>query len=127
MSINWLWSEKCGEATIEWDIDNEPKQKQVSLYEGNCFMIFINEWREDDADKYSLWTFWADETHMKRCLGLDKKWDSYGDNMYENGMSRIVGIRINKAKSRNYKKIVSAVAQAFDNIKIEVYTEKEEK
>lgn len=80
----------------------------------------LTEWNEDGIDKYALYTFFADETHAKNCLGLTKN----HDNIFTNGGygAEIVKIRINKKKSRNYKKIVSLFAQAFDNIDIEIFS-----
>lgn len=132
MALQWQWKDKCGEAVFwckgyrdgEWVMDNVT----VNLYEGNAYLIFIYEWRADDIDKYQLKGFFSDKVHMKRCLGIDKKYkDTYGDNMYDKDYDRLVKIRFNKAKSRNYKEIITALVQAFDNIEIEVYTEKEEK
>ena len=126
MSLNWLWKDKCGEATLVQSIkDRGDKEFTLNLYEGNAFLIFIDEYEQDGRNMYSLWTFWADKIHMKRCLGLDKKWETYGKNMYEEGYQRITKIRLNKAKCSHYKDIVTAMAQAFDQIEIEVYTEED--
>lgn len=134
MALNWLWKDKCGECIVEYD---EPtinlgtgettyKTNTLNLYEGNAFLIFIHEYEEDGRGMYKLWTFWGDKVHMKRRLGLDKKWDTYGKNMYQEGYSRIKKIRLNKAKCRHYKDIVTAMAQAFDQIEIEIFTEEGE-
>lgn len=126
MSLNWSWSNKCGEVNYEYETIEGKKETTFSLYEGNAFLIFINEYKEDDQDMYTLWSFWADETHAKRMLGLDKKYpDTYGNNSYENKRDRITKFRLNKAKSRNWKKIVKLLAEAFDNVDIELYTEGE--
>ena len=123
MALNWYWKDKCGEATLVQTLKGrEDKEFTLNLYEGNAFLIFIDEYEQDGRNMYSLWTFWSDKTHMKRCLGLDKKWETYGKNMYEEGYQRITKIRLNKAKCRHYKDIITAVAQAFDQIEIEVYT-----
>lgn len=122
MSLNWRWNEKCGEAIIE-DI-MQKKEFTKSLYEGNAFLIFISEWEEDGQNMYSLYTFFADETHAKTCLGLNKKSDM--TNIFLEGPNRLKKIRINKKKSRNWKKIVTLFAQAFDNIDIEIFSEEDE-
>ena len=49
--------------------------------------------------------------------------DTYGENRYEREYDRLVKIRFNKAKSHNYKEIITAFVQAFKQIEIEVYTE----
>lgn len=123
MSLNWNWDEKCGEAIIRQNIGDEKREFTKSLYEGNAFLIFINEWEENGNNMYSLYTFFVDESHAKRCLGLDKKSDC--TNIFEDGMTEFVKLRINKKKSRNWKKIVTLFAQAFDNIEIEIYSEDE--
>ena len=109
----WSWKDKCGECVVQ-HFDGE---YTLNLYEGNAFLIFIYEYKEGEQEKYQMGAFWVDEKHMKTCLGLLKK--SGVENIHKD----IKKIRFNKAKSRNYKKIISALVQAFDNIEIEVYTE----
>ena len=124
MSVNWNWNAKCGEMILERNVDGEPKRKfNISLYEGNCLLIMINEFVEDGVEKYNLYSFFADETHAKRCLGLVKNCDKEYSNMFEDGWDKLVKIRINKKKSHNWKKIVTLFAQAFDNIDIEIFSE----
>lgn len=131
MALQWLWKNKCGEATFRRRIGTDTenftyKDVTVNLYEGNAYLIFINEWEEDGVGKYDLWGFFSDKEHMKCCLGIDKKYkNTYGDNMYDKEYDRLVKIRLNKAKSHNYKDIITACVQAFKEIKIEVYTEED--
>lgn len=127
MSLNWRWDEKCGEAIIRLSLGDETKECTKTLYEGNAFLIFLNEWTEDGVDKYNLYTFFADESHAKRCLGITKHVDNTYSNIFESGFDTLVKIRINKKKSRNWKKIVTLFAQAFDNIDIEIYSEDDKK
>ena len=119
MALNWRWENKCGEATI---VDIENREHTLNLYEGNAFLIFLREYEENGHNMYSLWSFWADKEHMKNCLGLNKK-KGYTENIYEDGSSKIIKIRLNKDKCRNIKDITTALVQAFDNIKIEIYKE----
>ena len=127
MALYWDWDDKCGEATMVRKIGNrEPKEFTISLYEGNAFLIFIYEYTEDGKEMYNMQGFFVDKPHMKRCLGIDKKYkETYGNNMYDKPYNKITKIRINKAKCRHYKDIVTAFAEAFENIEIEIYTEKE--
>jgi len=127
MALYWDWKEKCGEATIVQGLKGrEPREFTLSLYEGNAFLILIYEYTEDGKEKYNLNGFFVDKTHMKRCLGIDKRYkETYGDNIYDDSFSKMTKIRINKAKCRHYKDIVTAFAEAFENIEIEIYTEKE--
>jgi hypothetical protein len=128
MSLNWNWDKKIGELTWKYRLskDEEWKRTQIDLYEGNAFLIMINEYKEDGKEMYTLWSFWADETHAKRMLGLDKKWkDTYGKNTYVETNGTITRIRINKAKSRNWQKIVKLMSEAFDDIQIELYTKED--
>lgn len=126
MALNWLWSNKCGEAVIKQNWNGEDHIFTVSLYEGNAFLIFIHEYKDAETgkDMYQLHDFWADETHMKRMLGIDKKWkDTYGTNHEKD----IVKITFYKDKCRHLKKIVSAMAEAFDNLEIEILATAPEK
>ncbi len=104
MAIQWQWKDKIGEAVIRQTLGEETKESTKTLYEGNAFMIFLNEWNEDGVDKYSLYTFFADETHAKRCLGIIKHVNNTYSNIFDTGYDRLVKIRINKKKSRNWKK-----------------------
>lgn len=128
MSLNWNWNEKIGEFVIKYrnTYEEEWKTEHIDLYEGNAFLIMIHEYKENDKDMYELWSFWVDKIHAKRMLGLDKKYkDTYGKNTYTGDCTKIMRVRINKAKSRNWKEIVALVSEAFDDIQIELYTKED--
>ncbi len=115
MSLNWSWSEKCGEAVFE----QRDKEFTVNLYQGNAYLIFIYEYKEDDKDMYNLWTFWADKTHAKRCLGLEKGYE----NLYDDERDKLKKIRLNKAKYSKAPELAGLLVKAFDELDIELYTE----
>ena len=125
MALNWNWKDKIGEIEYAVTIPDEGEKKYtLSLYEGNAYLIMIHEYKDENgADMYELFGFFTDYAHMKNCLGLNKK-DGYTDNQYESGFSRITKIRLNKAKCRYIKDIVPALVQAFDNLTVEIYSEK---
>ena len=122
MALHWLWSEKCGEAIIRQNFarrDEEPEIHEFTLclYKGNAQLIFLYEYTDEETGKamYSMNRFWADETHMKRMLGLDKKYkETYGENQETD----IVKFIFYKGKHSGLKKMVSAIAEAYDNIEI---------
>ena len=119
MSVNWLWSEKIGEVVTEYDYgDDDKRQFTTDLYMGNAYLIMIDEDKEKGT--YSVNSFFLDKTHMNRCFGLDKKWETYGDNMFDRGYSKWVKVRVSK-EYKHYKEFITAVAQAFDKITIEIY------
>lgn len=127
MSLNWSWSEKCGEATLVQTYTDKSGNDVVneftlSLYTGNACLIMLYEYVEDGVEKYSMADFWADKQHMKNCLGLNKK-DGYTENIHDRDCSRITKFKLHKTKCRYLKDIVAAVTQAFDNITIEIYTD----
>lgn len=117
MALHWRWEDKVGEAVIRQQGD---KEYTMSLYEGNAFLIMLWEWEEDGEEKWNMYTFFADEQHMKNCLGLNKK-GGY-ENIFD-GRDELVKIRINKAKYHYTEKLVKALVKAFDNITIEIYKE----
>ena len=119
MAVHWMWKDKCGEMIIEQTMDGETAEFTKTLYEGNCFLIVLNEWDEKEQHMYSLYTFFADLQHAKRCLGLEKGYE----NLWTTGFDRVKKIRINKKKSHNWKKIITLFGQAFDNLEIEVFSE----
>lgn len=117
MAITWNWNEKCGEATFSENIDGKEKTFTTDLYVGNCFLIMLHEFKEDGKDKYALDCFFVDEEHMRRCLEKD--------NIFDRWYGKLIKISINKAKCRNYKKIVALLAEYMDDIQIEVYKDGE--
>lgn len=124
MALNWLWENKCGEATFRTELNDKVEEYTVSLYEGNAFLIFVYEYEENGQNLYTVQEFFVDKAHMNRCLGIDKKdEESYGYNMFSSGYRKLTKIRLNKEKSRNYKEIVKAFIQAFDEITVEIYKE----
>ena len=122
MAIRWNWDEKCGEATLVQTIEGEEKKEfTLSLYTGNCYLIFLHEFERDGEQRYNLHTFFADKNHMNRCLGIGKYKDQ--GNILNEGWSKITKFRINKKQMIYWKQIVPALIQAFDNIEMEFYTE----
>ena len=77
--LNWQWSNKLGYLVTK-DDNNGYK---INLYGGNALMIAVWEWKENDKDMYSLYTFFADKDHAKRCLGLAKGSDYIMDSIKE--------------------------------------------
>lgn len=114
MSLNWQWNQKCGTATF-YDKLAE-KEFTVNLYEGNAYLIFLNEWGDG---RYSLYSFWADKQHMNNCLGLSK---GYKDNIM-NDYQVLTKIRLNKTHCHYIKEITTALVKAFDEISIEIFKE----
>lgn len=116
MALNWNWSEKCGELTI---VNYTGGEQTISLYQGNAYLIMINEFKNEEGEEfYNVYGFFNGKEHMLRCLGQSLHYDS--DNIYEGAWKKI---RLNKAKFRHTKEFVKAIAGAFDNIAIELYTE----
>ena len=122
MALNWLWSEKCGEAVKRQYIQKDGEWIEhdftFELYQGNAFLIFIYRYVAWDGTKmYQMNDFWGDETHMKRMLGIDKKYkETYGDN----AESECIKFTFYKDKfdKPRLKKIVSAITEAFEEIEI---------
>ena len=121
MALYWDWKDKVGEAIFESNVGQE---YTINLYKGNAFLIFINEYKETDEkgeehNMYNLYSFFCDEAHAKRCLGLVKG----TDNIFSDGFYRMKKIRINKEKYSYTNKLVSMLVKAFDNLDIEIYKE----
>lgn len=128
MSLNWNWENKVGEVVFTQEINGEKRDYTSDLFNGNAYLIMVYSYTDpnDGKDKYMLTGFFADKTHMKRNLGIDKKYQkTYGKNLYADPDSweRLTKIRLNKAKCRNCKDIVMAFYEAFDDVTIEIYTE----
>ena len=124
MALNWNWSEKCGEATLECKINGVEKEYTLDLYQGNAYLIFISNYEEDGQAMYNVWSFWVDKDHAKNCLGIGKN-KEFTTNMYEEGWRRITKFRFDKDKTRHFADIISLIAKTFNNISIEIYSEQE--
>ena len=94
-----------------------------NLYQGNAYLIFLNEWEEDGKNLYSLYSFWADKQHMKNCLGLTSKKNEESFNYFNTPECTLTTVRLNKRKCKYLKDIINALVSGFDNIKIEIYNE----
>lgn len=105
MALNWQWSDKMGEVTDERGLT-------ANLYRGNAFMIAIHEWEEDGQEKYCLAWFFADKTHMKRCLGLGKDADPCDFHWK--------AFKLN-TEYKEVSEFVSALAKAKKKVSIELY------
>lgn len=124
MALNWEWNEKCGEITVRHDFGDRKEDVVLSLYEGNAYLIMLHEFDKDGKNMYELFSFWADADHMKNCLGLDKR-GGYDRNLYAGPTDQFLKVRLNKAKCRRYKEIITALAKAFDTLTIEIYNDED--
>ena len=109
MAITYNRNDKCGEATFCRD---DGYTYTVDLYVGNCFLLMVSSRETEDV----LHSFFVDDTHMERCL----------KNGIFTGYDIMTAISINKAKCRNYKKIVSLLTEYMDNIDISIYRDGEQ-
>ena len=123
MALRWDWDEKCGEATITQKRGDEVKEYTLTLYQGNAFLIMLNEFEEDGKQMWAMWNFFISKDHAKRCLGLDKTYSD--ENMFDEDTNRLTKIRLNKAKmgKADLKALVTMLIQAFDHITIEIFNE----
>ena len=69
MALHWQWSEKIGKAFFR---DERGIERQYNLYQGNAYLIFLDEYEENGKGYYALYCFFADKDHMNNCLGLSK-------------------------------------------------------
>lgn len=123
MAIRWQWNEKAGEAVIKQTINGEIKEFTATLYNGNCHLIFLNEFKEDGVEKYNMYMFFADKDHMDKCLGIKKNADGTYYNILDTPYSKLTKLRINKKKCRYMRDIINSFTKAFDELTIEIYNE----
>lgn len=123
MALHWQWKDKCGEASlVQMHEGEENRVFTLSLYTGNAYLIMLHEREEEGEEVWSMFSFWGDKEHMKNMLGLNKK-EGYTDNYYASPYHKITKIRLNKRKCQYFREIVAALARAFDDLSIEIYTE----
>lgn len=119
MALYWEWKNKCGEATVRfWD----GEERTVNLYQGNAFLIFVYEYEEDGRNMYNLWSFFVDEAHAKRMLGLEKGTDNC---FLDDRHGQLVKLRLDKSKHTKASKLLGLFIKAFDKLEIELYKEVE--
>lgn len=120
MALYWDFNKKVGEAVIRKTLPGcEPKEFTINLYQGNAFLIFINEYKENGTDMYNLYSFFCDEAHAKNCLGLAKD----TSNIFDDGVEKLVKIRIDKSRHSKPQKLLDMFIKAFDELEIELYKE----
>ena len=121
MALNWNWSNKCGELTLRKQLTGkEPREITLHLYQGNAVLIMLNEYKTDGGeDEYAMYSFFVDKQHMKNCLGLTKG----HTNIFDDESQTFTKLRLNRAKNRYWKDIVTCFAEAFENLVIEVYND----
>lgn len=120
MALNWKWEDRIGTMTLRQGAN----EFDLSLYEGNAYLIMLHEYEEDGKNLYTMYSFFADKEHMKNMLGLSKK-NHYGENFLNEPGNKATKFRINKKKYSHTKELVTALAEAFDDITIELFTEEE--
>ena len=59
MAIQWQWTNQIGEL----DIEQGDKKFTMTVYTGNCMIIFLHE----KENTWQMYTFFADKTHFKNC------------------------------------------------------------
>ena len=126
MALHWEWKDKCGEITlVQSHPDREDREFTISLYPGNAYLIMLYEYEIEKGQEFcKVFGFFNDKQHMLNCLGLDKK-DKDAYNIYQTPYQKFTKLRINKAKYRHTKELISAFVDAFDQITIEVVNEPE--
>lgn len=103
MAITWNWKDKMGRMTI-WQ---KNKKHTISIYSGNCLAIFLSEWKDNGEWWHSLYSFFADEKHIK--------------NLYKNEgrifFDKVTDIRLNVAYS-NAKQLADILVQHGYSVRI---------
>ena len=128
--LTWDWNKRIGTLTCYGRFRDEETDEIVSrpmnvaLYEGNAYLIGLQEYTDEKTgeDMYTMYTFFTDRIHAKRCFGIDKKDKfSYGNNLYKDEW-----LKISLSKKYRYlKEFTGYLVEAFDNLEIEIYTDKE--
>lgn len=130
MSLNWNWSDKVG--TLEAIVDVREGEEWVkkphtfNLYQGNALLIAIDEFKEDGVEKYNLYTFFADEYHLKNLLGMNKK-DGYTENHLADWGWKKIRINTKKWYPKGFgvklSKLVGLLIDGLPDLTIELYAE----
>lgn len=104
MALRWDFNEPGGTITFK-------NGDVYSWYEGNCLVICLNEFTDEDGiGHYSLQFFFADLEHMKNCCGLTKGHENiFSDNP-------ITEMVINKSNVYQWVKLVNWMSKAFPDM-----------
>ena len=117
-SFAWHGDVEALEACAPSPEDDAAVQPELRTFD-NAAVQFRDaqaEFREVHPGK--ICSFWLDKDHMKNCLGLNKK-GGHTRNIHFDSRK----FKLNKAKCRYWKQIVQALAEAYDDEEIELYTE----
>lgn len=117
MAITYKYADKCGTATFESSYNGNVSTYDTSVYEGNCFLIFVREYTKDGNNYEELNSFFFDKNHMRRCLE---------DGIFTRSYNKLVSISINIAKCSNWCKAVELLTEYVEGIKINLYKEGEQ-
>jgi hypothetical protein len=80
MSVNWSWKGKFGEITLVQNYNGEEHEFTISIYHANCLFCMLHEFTDEDGgEKYTFYGFFNDESHLKRCIGLE----AYDSSVYD--------------------------------------------
>lgn len=99
--LNWNWKNKIGEL----DIVSYGKKFTVNLYRCNGLIAMIYEFDDEGVEKYTMYNFWSDKSHMMNCLGLSK---GYKENIHDN---QFIELRMIHCKEQEV--IYSAISKAY--------------
>lgn len=129
MALHWDFKKKVGEADFvtKWENENGEKEtlrRTINLYEGNAYLIFINEYTDERTgeDMYALHSFFVDKDHAKNMLGLNPK-NGYADNLLKTKREFMTRIILDKTKFSSAKKLrelVGLLVDAFDELDIRI-------
>ena len=116
MAVNWYWKYKMGTLFFRCKLGNETNNEvvkyKINIYGGNCLGALIHDYKDEETkkDMYQFYSFWNDEKHLKKCLGLVKGYD----NLYKD---------VVKVKLNTYYKDMCKIAPLFAKvgIKVELY------
>ena len=114
MALIWDWNEPVGLAKFKIKTEEGEGEKIVRLYQGNAYLIMIEEYEENGKDLYTLAGFFADKEHAKNCLGLAK---GYKKNIYNNQNNKLISICFNKRYTHTAE-LGAMLLKAFDEIDI---------
>ena len=95
-------------------IPNGNADVNLNLYEGNAFLIAVDEWEDGDRKMYNLAWFFNSEDHAKMCLGIAKKPGAH--NIFEGAQFK--QLTLYRSNCRKWKKIVDMFTKAFPEIEI---------
>lgn len=111
MAVTWDWKNKIGKIKITDDLE---RTFWVNMYDGgNCPLVMLGEFKDEKGvNCWTMWNFFVDTGHMKRCFGLTKNKEGHKNNIFKDWKFEMTI----KRKAQYFDLIIECISQCKNAI-----------